>query len=115
MEKTDEMRLSEYFDISHDAAYKAMQMARYEYEEQEGSRNGDLVRKIDSMRHKMDRLEKEISDRRKDAKVSEGVELRLCEINDKNHVFNYKHRYIIKLLKFIDKIKLPRITIEWRR
>ena len=115
MYKSDEMRLSEYCGISPHAAYEARRRARIEYEEQEGSRNGDLVRKIDSMRHKMDSLEKEILDRRQDAKVNVLEEERLQSIIDDYYTFNKKHRLIFKLLKFIERIKLPRITIDWRR
>ena len=115
MYKSDEQRLSENWDISPHAAMEAMRRARIEYEEQEGSRNGDLVRKIDSMRHKMDILEKEISERRQDAKVNELEEERLQSIIDDYYTFNKKHRLIFKLLKFIDKVKLPRIKIDWRR
>ena len=45
----------------------------------------------------------------------EDEDLKLRDIIDNHLAFNYKHRYIIKVLKFIDKIKLPRVKIDWRR
>ena len=75
----------------------------------------ELSKKIEHHCQRIDILEKEISERRQDAKVNELEEERLQSIIDDYYTFNKKHRLIFKLLRFIDRIKLPRITIDWRR
>jgi len=50
-----------------------------------------------------------------DIKVCEDEDIKQRDIINKHSQFNYKHRFIIKVLRFIDNVKLPRIKIEWRR
>tara|TARA_R100000808_G_C2081133_1_gene104898 strand:+ start:322 stop:657 length:336 start_codon:yes stop_codon:yes gene_type:complete len=64
--------------------------------------------------NKIDELENKIQSYKHDLKVCEDEDLKLRDMIDKHLKFNYKHRYIIKALKFIDKIKFPRIKIDWK-
>ena len=74
----------------------------------------DIIVKLEK---KVSKLEYDIKSYRHDLRVCEDEDLKLRDIIDNHQAFNYKHRYIIKVLKFIDKIiiKLPRVKIDWRR
>ena len=74
--------------------------------------NDDDVVKLEK---KIRLLENDIKAHKQDLRVCEDEDLKLRDIIDNHLAFNYKHRYIIKVLKFIDKIKLPRVKIDWRR
>ena len=67
--------------------------------------------------NKIDKLEDDIKAYKHDLKVCEDEDLKLRDVIDEHLKFNYKHRYIIKVLKFVDKIKikLPRVKVEWKR
>ena len=66
---------------------------------------------------KISKLESEIRYYKQDLRVCEDEDLILRDIINNHIAFNYKHRIIIKVLKFIDKIiiKLPRVRFEWRK
>ena len=67
--------------------------------------------------NKIEILKNEIKEYKHDLKVCEDEDLKLRDVIDEHLKFNHKHRYIIKVLKFVDKIKikLPRVKVEWKR
>ena len=76
--------------------------------------NDDDVVKLEK---KISKLENDIKEYKHDSRVCEDEDLKLRNIIDEHLAFNHKHRLVIKVLKFIDKIKikLPRVKIDWRR
>jgi len=69
---------------------------------------------FDEFDYKLNRLKKENQELLSDVKVCEDEDIKQRDIINEYKHFNYKHRFIIKVLSFIDNIKLPRIKIEWR-
>ena len=74
----------------------------------------DVLLKLEK---KISKLEYDIKSYRHDLRVCEDEDLKLRDVIDEHLKFNHKHKLVIKVLKFIDKIiiKLPRVKIDWRR